>query len=348
MIFEKVKIENLYFDPDNLRYDFDFDFDPVPIENIAKNIHQNRVFKLLIGDVKDLIKSIMSNDFIYIERVVVKKIDSETYYVIEGNRRLAALKYIFDTEDVDSLKPGLQEIFNNGLEVGVVESDEYDIDILMGMRHVTGVKHWSGFSKAKLVVKMKDIKGFTFKEISHKLGGSVGELKKNYQTFKLLEYMEEEGYNTEDVKNYYALVNEALKKPQFREWLQWNEETNRLDNPTNAERFFSWIAGNEDSDGEQVPPIISNPQMMREVAKILDDEDALEILEETKSIVEATRSSLRVRHKDVKKAINSIYRSLSNINIRELQTMDSETKGTFYDIHNLIKANIDVLDTDDS
>ena len=165
---EIVKLENLYFDPDNLRYDDDFTFNEIPKDRIMSKSNQFRVYKKLQKDISELKESIIENDFLYIEMIVADKIDDKNYYIVEGNRRLASLKEIQENYDVDEVKPNLQNIINNGLEIKV-NNQNYDEDILMGMRHITGVKHWNGFSKAKLVVKLKEQKNYNFESISKKL-----------------------------------------------------------------------------------------------------------------------------------------------------------------------------------
>ena len=92
----KVKLENLFFDPNNFRYDDDFDAEEVPLSETMKPSIQNNIKKKLSKEIKDLKQGILTNDFIYIETIVVKPLDDENYVVIEGNRRTATLKTLYE------------------------------------------------------------------------------------------------------------------------------------------------------------------------------------------------------------------------------------------------------------
>lgn len=331
----KVKLENIYFDPDNLRYDFDFNFTKVDSARIKNKSHQLQSQKKLSKDIKGLIKSIVYNDFLYNERIITKKIDDDSYVVVEGNRRIASLKYIEDNYDIADLLPVTRSIIENGIDVLVVNEDAFDEDVLMGMRHVTGIKPWGGFSKAKLIVKLRDKKNIDFEEISNRLGeSSVPDVKKRYNAYKLLENMLDEGYVGEDVTNYFTLFFEAIGKPNYRQFLGYNSENISFDNNDNLERFYNWITPQEDEDGLTKQPIITNPHDLRQVAMILKDDDALTILEESGDVLSAMRSSDLVKNKEIKKHIRKIKRAVEDITIGDLGYIDTE------DLENLKESSI--------
>jgi len=320
----KVKLNNLYFDPDNLRYDFDFDFIKITNERIKNKSNQLRAYKALKNDINELVKSIISNDFIYNEMIIVKKIDDENYKVIEGNRRLAALKTIEEDYHTDDLKPNLKSIIEEGLKVNEVSDIEYDEDILMGMRHVTGVKTWGGFSKAKLVVKLKDDKGMEFEEITSRLGGRVSDIKKRYFSYKLLNKMVSEGYADDDVSEYFTLFYEALGKPDFRNFLGWDEEKIEFTNTQNAERFYSWITPAYNEEGKELPVIITNPTSLRQVAKVLSEDDVLSLMEEQRDVFVAVSNSSKLRYREIKKHINNILKNVKEISIGDLKYIEDD------------------------
>jgi len=336
---ETIKLENLYFDPDNLRYDDDFTFNEVPKDRIMNKSNQLQVYKKLQNDISELKDSILENDFLYIEMIVADKIDEENYYIVEGNRRLASLKYIGENYDIDDLKPNLQKIMNNGLEIKV-NNGNYDEDVLMGMRHITGVKHWNGFSKAKLVVKLKDQKNYNFETISKKIGKRVADVKKQYFSFKLLQKMESDGYTKFEVKNLYTIFYETLAKSSFKEWLEWDEKKLEFLNKNNLDRFYSWITEKEDENGNKIGEAISSPQTLREVSKILNDEYALEILDVTRNPFDAITSSKILKDKELKKTLKKVLDSLESISTTDLEELDKESKEYLEKIEKKIESNL--------
>src|SRR4051794_17710247 len=60
------------------------------------NVSQPRLQEILLGEphfAKDLVESFVENGFIEYEPLIVRK-EGDRYVVIEGNRRLAAVKHI--------------------------------------------------------------------------------------------------------------------------------------------------------------------------------------------------------------------------------------------------------------
>ena len=340
---KKIKLENLFFDPDNLRYDDNFDFDPMPKDKIMNKTNQLKVYNKLQNDIRELIGSIIENDFIYIEMIIAEKIDENgNYYIVEGNRRLSTLKYIQENYHLDDLKPSLQDIVLNGLDVKV-NTAEYDEDVLMGMRHITGVKHWNGFAKAKLVIKLKDIKGYNFEEIGNKVGKRVADVKKQYYSFKLLYNMEKDGYNKFEVKNLYTIFYETLGKPAFRDWLDWNENRMEFLNKNNLDRFYKWIIKGEDAEGALEKEAISSPQALREVAKILDDNYALDILDSTKNPFEAVNNSKILKEQKIEKTLKKVLDSIESISTTDLEKIDKASELYLHKIQKKLERDIRYL-----
>jgi hypothetical protein len=315
----------------------------MPKDKIMNKTNQLKVYNKLQNDIRELIGSIIENDFIYIEMIVAEKIDEKgNYYIIEGNRRLSTLKYIQDNYHLEDLKPSLQDIILNGLNVKV-NTAEYDEDVLMGMRHITGVKHWNGFAKAKLVIKLKDIKGYNFEEIGNKVGKRVADVKKQYYSFKLLYNMEKDGYNKFEVKNLYTIFYETLGKPAFRDWLDWNENRMEFLNKNNLDRFYKWIIKGEDAEGALEKEAISSPQALREVAKILDDNYALDILDSTKNPFEAVSNSKILKEQKIEKTLKKVLDSVESISTTDLEKIDKASELYLHKIQKKLERDIRYL-----
>lgn len=322
---KQIKLEDIYFDPDNLRYDYDFNFTKVENARIKNKSHQLQALKKLSKDIGGLVKSIVYNDFLYNERIIVRSIEGDLYVVVEGNRRIASLRFIKENYDPEDLQPNTKEIIQNGVQVLISTSKSYDEDILMGMRHVTGIKPWGGFSKAKLIVKLKDNKNMGFDEISNRLGEStVPDVKKRYNAYKLLENMLDEGYVGEDISEYFTLFFETIGKPDYREFLGYDKNRISFTRESNLERFYSWILPQEDEDGNKTKRIITSPSDLRQVARLLKDEDALIVLEDSRDVLTAMQSSELIKNKEIKKHIKKISKDIEDITIGDMVNIDDD------------------------
>ncbi len=238
----------------------------------------------------------------------------------------------------------MKEIYHHGLDVKVVD-DQYDEDILMGMRHVTGIKPWSGFSKAKLIVKLHEEKGYSLSDIAKSLGNnSISDIKKRLYAYKLLEKMHEEGYDVDDISQYYTLFYEAIGKPDYRKWLEFSEEHIEFFNKENARRFYSWITDYIDEEGNNKGKAISNPQSLRLIAGILFDEEALDVLDETRRVDDAIKSSSFIRHKEVAKTIKKIYNAVTDLSIADLSEIEDDIYELLQKSAKTLQDNIEFLE----
>ena len=96
----------------------------------------------------------------------------------------------------------------------------------------------------------------------------------------------------------YNLFREVVRSPDLSTWLQWDEQINQAGKKENLQRLFSWFSredtGEEDVDSATLPspePVITKGADVRELARIINDENALRALDETRRLTEATFSS---------------------------------------------------------
>src|SRR5438552_2908329 len=99
----QVAIENLYLDPNNPRFaDLQDKLQAVPVDRIVEAGVQERALKRILDErfeVKQLKDSMRSIGFLTIDRLVVTSLPrAGTFLVIEGNRRLGAIKSLLEDD----------------------------------------------------------------------------------------------------------------------------------------------------------------------------------------------------------------------------------------------------------
>src|SRR5690554_1806480 len=114
-------IDRLLLDPNNYRFIDKAEYLPVPSSDIASPRIQQRTLNFLLGNknnnISDLISSFKTNGFLDIDQIQVKAI-GDKFVVLEGNRRVATLKYLY-------------EEYKKGNDVGALkESDFKSIDLV--------------------------------------------------------------------------------------------------------------------------------------------------------------------------------------------------------------------------
>ena len=186
---------------------------------------QTRTFKSLQDEaMKDLIRSIRSNGFLAIERIIVAPYNEKdgTFLVLEGNRRVAALQILSRemTEGVD-MSPSLKETFLKvPCFVANNQKEPYFKEMLMGIRHVGGIKKWSGYQEAKLITDLTDRYSLAASDIADRLGMNTPEVTRRYRAFKALQQMQDDDVYADFAKPHlYSLFHEAVALPTVRKWL---------------------------------------------------------------------------------------------------------------------------------
>ncbi len=100
----RVKADDLFFDPNNLRYyALDVEVD-IPEDKVKDAATQRRARDRILEDqfeVDQIRKSIRTEGYSGVDRLIAVGLppDDQTYVVIEGNRRLAAIKTTIEQAD---------------------------------------------------------------------------------------------------------------------------------------------------------------------------------------------------------------------------------------------------------
>ena len=250
---KRIALSDLLLDPNNYRF-----HDLQGWKRVNENrFHEQRVQQTAaqhlqnttVFELSALKDSIRTNGFVPVEQIVVKPYapDGTKYLVIEGNRRVAAIKWLLDDDKSGVLnlspqeKRGLREL--DALILDVTRADNKQaVEVLMAIRHVSGVKEWGAYQQARLIVELMAESGATFANVAERLGMSSREVARRYRASKALEQMEsDEEYGDYAEKRMYAIFHEAVAQPTVRDWLGWQEEQCCFDDRSNLDTFYSLI-----------------------------------------------------------------------------------------------------------
>ncbi len=282
---EMLPLSNLLVDPNNFRFHDRKGFVVAADTRYHEASVQSRALQRLREDAATLKKSIMSNGYMPIERIIVRPYPHQAgwYVVIEGNRRVAAATWIIEDRDagVDIPQSVIDTITR--LPCVIVEeegSDDLFRNRLMGIRHVSGISNWGGYQRAKLIATLRDDLGQTPQDIADSLGLTVHEVNRRYRAFKALQQMKEDEefaeYATPDL---YPLFHEAVSIPAVREWLGWDDASFRFEKDTDLKQFYQLLcprAGDEEE--AQADAKISSREEMRRLGEILPKPEARRVL----------------------------------------------------------------------
>lgn len=155
--------------------------------------------------IQELKNSIQKNGWTPVDKIFVRKLESENgrYLVLEGNRRVTAVRDLLQDEGLDEdIRKSLQQ-----LTVAEIIDDLPDdelrrkINYLLGVRHHGSLKPWSAFAQANDIYKrylrlsgqnkedFKWVENPFGKEVAESLNIKVAAAKNRLQVFRAMEQL---------------------------------------------------------------------------------------------------------------------------------------------------------------
>lgn len=328
-------LKNLFLDPNNYRLIHEPEYVEVGDEDIKDKSVQRRTFRLLTGDknqhIQDLIESFKSNNYLPVDQIQVRSLGEGSYVVVEGNRRVATLKYLqqeYETKDVDlgALDP---TIFSNVPVVLYADGDEIHHLTLMALKHISGNKKWGEWNQAKLLETMHTEYGISEDEICRRIGISKVELRRSLRALAFLQQYLASDYGDQFSESKFPIFREVARNASLKEWLDWDDSTYQAQKLSNMELFFSWISRepreDEAEDGTieygngYYEPALAKRDDIRLLGKILSDGKAMDQLKRTRDINVAYRSSDQIFRERQQAAISTVNNEISTLSQMTIQ-----------------------------
>lgn len=311
-------------------------------------------------DLSELLQSIAANGYLDIEPLVVLK-EEENLTVLEGNRRLAAIR-LFEEPDLPvqirrqtGLRvtiPSLPEEFRSTLqEVSVyrVESRE-DARAFIGFKHINGAARWESYAKAKYAADWYKKGGTSLEVIASQIGDRHDTIKRMVNAIYVLEQAERAGiFHLSDRASprfNFSHLYTALSRATYMRFLGLKEAWTQFHpepDPVPPEKLESlgevlrWLYG---SKGEGVDPVIhsQNPDI-RLLGEVLESPEGPSVLRVTRSLTEAHLSTTPANQRFLESLVRARreVREASN-NLRGFDGQDQALVGIAEDISETAQA----------
>jgi len=318
-------IDRLMLDPNNYRFIDNKDYVAVAEENVSDKRIQERTLNLLLGknedNISDLIISFKANGILKLDPIQVKELSDGNYLVIEGNRRTAALKYLYDQYKRSNDVGKLTESDFKSVEL-VLISGESPVQhlITMGLHHISGKKKWSPVNQAQLIQDLKIKYRLSEEEICNSLAINKHNLRRSLRILSLIERYKESDYGDQFETNMFSVFEEVIKNVKMKTWLEWNDAEMRPTNLENEERLFSWISQEEYIEEDELgneqevkkEPIITKSHEIRELSKFINEPKAVEQMEESRSIASGFALSDAVGESRLRNALDMIQKEVNS------------------------------------
>lgn len=325
---KSLNIKNLFLDPNNYRFADEADYKRIDEKNLLADRVQKCTRAFIEGskrtNIRDLIDSFKANGFLKVDVIQLCNLGDNNYLVIEGNRRVAALKCLQDDyesgKDIGKLDPS---IFKSvPAEIIPRQDNSKEQLVIMGLKHISGNKKWAAINQAQLIFDYlkdswddKEKYAIMEDELCRSLGITKQRLRSTQRTIHLINLYKKSDYGDQFKTDMYSIFEEIIKKNQIKEWLEWDEATYTPANKFKMDRLFSWISIDDKIDEEtdepiEREPIINKASEIRALADFITNKDALDVMEKTESVTTAHEKSGANERTNIEKSIDIIQKNV--------------------------------------
>ena len=233
-----------------------------------------------------------SNEFLdYINR------DDTELVAVEGNRRLATVKLLLNSELREKLRikqwPDLSKPVINDLTIlpVIVYLKRSEVTPYLGVRHIIGIQKWESYVTARYIAQLIE-GGLSIEEVKKRIGDKRGSVARNYVGYKLLEQVEDEfSFDVRQAKSDFSLLLLAIGQGNIKRFLGLPRKLLEVnpDEPVATEKLgslkslVSWIFG----DGEKTAVIHESRDITNYLTHVVENPEAITYLENTRDLIGA-------------------------------------------------------------
>src|SRR5438874_13541241 len=270
---EDIEPKFLLLDPQNIRLleRVDTKLHDVPVKLIGQKSIQKELTEIFVSDplfdVKSLQTSIIHNGFLKHERLIIAPFDGESFLVLEGNRRLTAVRNIYAIYGtrLSELRPEVRQslqtlpcfviagpaIAGSGESLGDYRRAA---EIYVGMRHLMGARRWEPASRYEFQARLILEEGWTVADVAERFGRKKSEVTRDLKAQRLYhDFRKFERRSKIEHSLTYNSFAEASRAPSIMKWLGWSNEQMTVKDKYREESFFHYLVSRLKTRGRAKP-----------------------------------------------------------------------------------------------
>lgn len=247
--------------------------------------------------IDEIKKSIRENGWLPVDYIFVRKIgDTGRYLVLEGNRRVTAIRSLLEDDDTD-LSEGLRTSLEQIQVMEIVDDLPEDqirkkITYLLGVRHHGALKKWTPFAQAENIYQryMEELSEASFSwnaDVAEQVANALSidatkDVKERLRVYVAMKQLADTEVLKQAVEadpkagmkdRYYSVCQEVTSNPKkYGSYIKQDQGDFQLDDEA-VDRMINLC--HFDQPSRRDAPI-SNPQEWRKLKEILNDSNEIE------------------------------------------------------------------------
>ncbi|MCB0635067.1 MAG: ParB N-terminal domain-containing protein [Lewinella sp.] len=314
------------------------------------------------GELGELLQSISSNGYLDFEPLVVLRDGSKgSYTVLEGNRRLAALKLLRDQAVADRIEiqtPDMDADRRKTLDnIRVIRvRSRADARTFIAFKHINGPHRWDSYAKAKYAAgwyreEKQTSPDASLSDIADRIGDRHDTIKRMVAAIYVLEQADNANVFSIDDRATrrfpFSHLYTALSRAEYMQylgleggWSRWDPEPNPIpeDRLERLKEVLRWIYGYKPDDME--PVIRSQNPDIKHLGEVLSSQAAIAVLRSEKSLAKAHEQTTPVGEK-LSTSLVAGQRALREA-VSSLKAYDGKDR-SLLDIAEEIKESADIV-----
>lgn len=314
-----------------------YDFKEIPFEDLKLDLYNPRLpkskqgkdeaeiikFMLLESATLELMMAIGENNFFAGEQLLVVPDVDGKYIVIEGNRRLTAVKLLSNPELSIVKKEAIKKICSEAefkpTDIPcLIFNEKQEILKYLGFRHITGIKSWRLLEKARYLFDLKetDFNNVPFlqacRDIAKSIGSSSSYIRRLLTGVELYKIVEDEDFysidSLNDTRFHLNYFTDGLNKEHIRRFIgvDFNrEEPLKNLNKDNLKEITHWWFEKEEGKSR----VLGDSKSLKILDAVINSPVALSAFREGSSIdnaYELTDDLELLFRKEVEKSLMAI------------------------------------------
>ena len=279
-VSKMVKVQELEFDRQNPR---------LTEMDVSASTPDEEIIRILWDamDVRELVLSIEASGFFRHEPLIVEE---GTRVVMEGNRRLAAVRVLLEPGMIEELQahiPSLPPSAKEALQkIPVVQDSRENAWRYLGFKHVNGPAKWSSYAKSCYIAEVHRDYHVSLEDIARQIGDTHRTVQRLFQGLMVKEQAEKARvFDIHDRWNNhfsFSHLYTGITYSGISEFIGLLPEEEERQSPVPSGKtrelgeLFLWLYG---SRKEEKPPVIQsqNPHL-RQLDKVVAHPEALTAL----------------------------------------------------------------------
>ena len=140
----------------------------------------------------EVARSIALHGYFHSEPLIVISETEDSYIVVEGNRRLVALRILAqpdlaaELDDADEWRILADEADLPERIPVVIARDRRSVAPIIGYRHISGIEPWEPYPKARFIASLVEDESLEFQAVADLVGERSSDVSANYRNFAIV------------------------------------------------------------------------------------------------------------------------------------------------------------------